>query len=234
MDIHTFNWETGPNHPYIPREIITAWDVSMMKGSETDTERKIRMLKQLHNTCMACTMCELGRKDAEKGGICRDPHVLSSMTPNKIFICGQNPGYEELKAGAPFIGASGKNFDNELNKHHIDRSSFYITNIVRCFTADNTKPSQQCIEKCKPFILMEIGLLNPKLIVTLGAVSFKCLCPNEKYNESLGHITTSIYGVKVMAILHPSPLNLMIPERKAMFEKQIAMLCGLVKRIDSE
>jgi DNA polymerase len=154
------------------------------------------------------------------------------MTPSRIFVCGQNPGWDELKLGTPFVGASGKNFDKELAKHGVDRSQFYIINAVRCYTADNAKPPQLCVDKCKPFLMMEIGLMNPQLVVTLGAVAFECLCPGHIYSQALGNITTSTtYGVKVFAILHPSPLNLTQPDRRAAFEHQIAVLCKILKRI---
>jgi uracil-DNA glycosylase family 4 len=218
------------SHPFFVRPIISNWDASMSK-QENPYERKMRMLRQLSQTCAACTCCELGRKDAEKDGLHRDPHVLSNMAPSKIFVCGQNPGYEELKQGTPFVGASGKNFDKELAKHGVDRSQFYITNAVRCFTTDNAKPSQLSIDRCRPFLMMEIGLMNPKLIVTLGAVAFGCLCPGCVYDQALGNITTSnLYGTKVFAILHPSPLNLTQPSRRVDFERQIAILCKMVKR----
>jgi uracil-DNA glycosylase family 4 len=232
MDLKTFDWQAGPCYSYKPREIISSWDVDAMGLQEDQTERKLRMLRQLSLCCSACTMCELGRKDAEKDGFCRDPHVLSSMTPSQFFVVGQNPGNEELKQGTPFVGQSGKNFDKELAKHGIDRSQFYITNAVRCYTIDNTKPPQLCIDKCRPFLMMEMGLMNPQLIVTLGAVSFGCLCPGCDYNQALGNITTSnLYGVKVFAVYHPSPLNLAVSSRKIAFERQIKILCKIVKRL---
>jgi DNA polymerase len=232
MDLKTFDWQCGSNYPYRQREIISNWDVAKMAIQETHHERKLRMLRQLSLCCSACSCCELGRKDAEKNGICRDPHVLSSMTPSRIFVVGQNPGIEELKQGIPFVGQSGKNFDKELAKHNVDRSQFYITNAVRCYTTDNIKPPQLCVDKCKPFLMMEIGLMNPQLVVTLGAVAFECLCPGCVYSQALGNITTSImYGVKVFAILHPSPLNLTQSDRRTAFERQIAVLCKILNRI---
>jgi DNA polymerase len=204
----------------------------MMGGKETQIERKMRMLNQLNHTCLACTICELGRKEAERNNVARDPHVLSSMTPSRIFVVGQNPGWDEITKGTPFIGASGKNFDKEIEKHGLSRKDFYITNAVRCYTTDNTKPTQLSIDKCRPFLMMEIGLMNPQLIVTLGAVAFGCLCPGHSYDQALGNITTSdIYGVKVFAILHPSPLNLTQQIRRSAYERQIEILAKLMKRL---
>lgn len=229
-----FDWSAGSDYPYIPPQIISAWDVSRVMGSKQEKpyERKLRMLRQLSLCCSACTCCELGRKDAEKNGIFRDPHVFSSMNPSQFFIVGQGPGWEEITKGTPFIGASGKNFDKELAKHRVDRSLFYIANSIRCFVTDNAKPTQLSIDRCRPFLMMEIGLMRPRLIVTLGAVAFGCLCPGHVYDQALGNITPStLYDVKVFAAYHPSPLNMAVPSRKAAFERQIAVLCKLVKRL---
>jgi uracil-DNA glycosylase family 4 len=232
MDLQTFDWKSGSNYPFVPREIITNWDVGAMGIQETQNERKLRMLRQLNNTCLACTMCELGRKDAEKNGTCRDPHVLSNMNPSSIFVCGQGPGWDELKERAPFVGASGKNFDKELAKHDIDRSQFYITNTCRCFVTGNARPPQLCVNRCKPFLMMEIGLMHPKLVVTLGSVAFEALCPGAGYQQSLGKITKSEeFNVKVFAVYHPSPLNLADKGRRSEFEHQIAILAGIVKKL---
>jgi DNA polymerase len=234
MDLQEFDWQGGPNYPFIPREIISSWDVAIMGLQETPFDRKLRMLRQLSNTCRACTMCELGRKEPERNGTVRDPHVLSNMNPTstRVVVVGQNPGWEEITKGTPFIGQSGNNFNKELAKHGIDRSQFYITNGVKCFTADNAKPNYQHVSRCKPFLMMELTLINPLLVVTLGGSAFDILCPGVGYQQSLGRITKSEeFDVKVFAIYHPSPLNLADRGRRADFERQIAILAKLVKRL---
>jgi uracil-DNA glycosylase len=234
MDLEIFNWEAGPNYSFREREIICNWDVGIMGKNESPFERKLRMLKQMSLCCSACTCCELGRKDAERNGICRDPHVLSNMNPTRFFVCGQGPGWDEITKGTPFIGASGKNFDDELANNGIDRSLFYITNTIKCFVKDNAKPNYQQTQKCKPFLMMEIGLINPLLVITLGASAFEALCPGIRYSESLGKITKSEeFGVKIFAAYHPSPLNLADKSRRADFKHQIAILAKLIKRIQS-
>jgi uracil-DNA glycosylase family 4 len=233
MDLKEFNWEAGPNYPYIPREIISNWDVAKMGTQENPYDRKLRMLRQLSLCCSACTMCELGRKEIERNGMARDPHVLSNMNPTRFMIVGQGPGYEEITKGTPFIGASGKNFDNELAKNDIDRKQFYITNSIKCFIENNAKPNYRHITRCKPFLMIEIGLINPKLVITLGASAFGMLCPGANYQMSLGSLTKSEeFDVKVFAIYHPSPLNLADAGRRRDFEYQIKILSKLIKRLN--
>lgn len=199
---------------------------------EKPFDRRIRMLRQLNLTCMACTMCELGRKDAIKGDIVRDPHVFSNMNPKRIVVVGQNPGWEELKLRQPFVGQSGKNFDDELLKNGLSRDDLYITNTVRCFITDNAKPSGLHNARCKPFLLMEMALIRPMLVATLGSVAYYAMRTPGNFQESLGTICYSEeYDVYVYPLYHPSPLNLADPGRRQAFNHQMVIFCKLVKKL---
>lgn len=231
-EIDSFDWfgftSTAPKVPIMP-EYISIIDIK----KETTEERKIRMLRQLSRTCTACSMCELGMKGAEKYNEIRDPHVFSNMKISRFMIVGQNPGWDELKQGVPFVGMAGKNFDAEIEKHGITRDDFYISNSVRCYTQNNQRPTQRHMDRCEPFLKMEIGILKPKLVITLGAVAFAQFCPELKYSDSLKHITKSKkFGVPVFAVYHPSPLNFAEKHRKREFAKQIKLLCAVMRKID--
>ena len=230
-ELDGFDWfgyqSTAPKEAFVPNHISV-----INAGAETSEQCKLRMLRQLSLTCTACSMCELGLKGAERNDEVRDPHVFSNMNPSRFMVVGQNPGWNELKQQEPFVGAAGKNFDTEIQKHGLDRSYFYISNTVRCHTKDNQKPTQRHMDRCEPFLRMEIGLLKPKLVITLGAVAFAQLCPDSVYSKSLRTIVKSQkFGVPVLAVYHPSPMNFRGEHRKQAFEKQIQLLCALVKRL---
>ncbi len=199
---------------------------------ETPYERKLRMLRPLSLSCLACSMCELGLKGAEKNGIMRDPHVFSNMNPKRIMVVGQNPGWNELEEREPFVGLAGRNFNKELAKHGLSRDDFYICNTVRCFTEGNARPLEKHKQRCEPFLRMEIALIKPRFVVALGAVAFEQFCPELVFSESLKNIVTSShFGVKVFPVYHPSPINFRDSSRKRDFESQMAILCALVKRL---
>jgi DNA polymerase len=232
LEIFTFDWVAGLNYPYHQRQIISKWDVAKMGIQETQYERKHRMLRQLSLCCSACTCCELGRKDINKDNIIRDPHVLSNMNPVRYMVVGQGPGMNEIIKGTPFIGQSGKNFDKELSKYNLSRNDFYISNAIRCFIEGNAKPNKNHLSRCKPFLDIEINLIHPHFIITLGATPFEVFCPDKKYSESLGSLHYSkIFDVKVFAVYHPSPLNLMDATRKCDFERQMKIVCRMINRI---
>jgi len=228
-----FDWvgRTDPSPIFTFCPPITIADARRIMGKESLEERKLRMLRPLRDTCLACSMCELGRQEAEKDGICRDPHVLSNMCPSRFMVVGQNPGWNELEKCEPFVGAAGANFDEEIARNGCSRKDFYITNIVKCWTKGNKKPLARHVEACEPFFRMEVKLLKPKIIVALGSVAFQTLCPGVKFSEALGSITKSNYG-NVYAIYHPSPLNLNNPANREMFNDQISLLCRSVKRLN--
>ncbi len=216
-------------HKVVP---ITLMDASANGHIETPLERKFRMLNQLSITCKSCSMCELGRRLASKNNECRDPHVFSNMKPSKVVVVGQNPGWEEVKKCIPFIGAAGANFDKELCRNGLSRDDVYITNTVKCYSDNNRKPTYEEVSRCAPFLQMELTLLNPSLVVALGAVAFDRLCPGCSFGDSLKKITHStVYNVKVFAAYHPSPLNLMEPSRRTAFVDQMQVLCSLIKRL---
>jgi uracil-DNA glycosylase family 4 len=227
--LENFDWfnfkSTAPEKAFVP-------EFDQVAGEKISVEeRKLRMLRNLSRACLACSMCELGLKSAEKNGTLRDPHVLSNMKVSKFMVVGQNPGWDELKVREPFVGAAGANFDAEIAKHGLSREDFYICNTVRCWTKGNTRPEHRHIERCEPFLRMEINLLKPKVIVALGAVAFSQLCPDATFGESLKKLTPSKYGVKVFPIYHPSPVNFRDGSRRTAFEDQIRVMCGLVKAV---
>ena len=231
-ELESFDWfnfiSTAPDEAFVPN-FISIIDV---EGKETSQQRKMRMLRQLSSTCTACSMCELGLAGAQKSDSVRDPHVLSNMNPSRFIIIGQNPGWNELEKQEPFVGAAGRNFDLEIEKHDVGRDWFYIANMVRCYTKDNQRPTQRHMDRCEPFLRMEIGLLKPKLVITLGAVAFTQLCPGVEFGASLKKITKSTkFDVPVFAIYHPSPVNFRDGNRKIAFQEQIQTMCKLVKAI---
>jgi len=194
---------------------------------------KHKFLSTLSTACRLCQNCELGIKEAERTIgeviIARDPHVFSNMAySSRFLVVGQNPGWEELEKGEPFVGAAGRNFNKALERNGMSRSDFYISNAVKCFTPNNTKPTRRQQEKCSTWLQIEINTIKPIFVITLGASAFDVLCPDLKYSSSLGTIVKSDeFGVKIFPIYHPSPLN---AENLPEFNHQIDVLCELIIR----
>ena len=187
-------------------------------------------LDALATRCSNCRKCSIGYPNDHT----QTPHVLSNLQISKYFILGQNPGINECEQQEPFVGRAGSDFFKELSKYDLQRQDFYISNLVKCYTPKNRKPTAKERRACLDYFLQELSLLQPQIIITLGAFSFNALFPKKKYSECLG--LPQIYiapdsknEYSVFPVLHPSPLNLCNPKNKASFENQIQMLNALLE-----
>ena len=173
-------------------------------------------LKILREKCLACRDCSLGGREISPKCF---SNVFSNMSPSRIMAIGQNPGSEEVKKGEPFVGASGR-FFNEAAKGIIgmERSSFYISNVLRCFTPGNRQPTRQELDACRPILDEEISIIKPTLIIALGSVAFERLTGMHGIMKHHGETVVSPrYLVPVIALLHPSPYNTNNPTNREMF-----------------
>jgi DNA polymerase len=154
------------------------------------------------------------------------------MNPSaRIMVVGQNPGLQEVSQGEPFVGQSGKIFNEILNEIvGIDRGSLYISNVVRCYTPKNRKPKQQELDNCRGFLDREIEIVNPDVVIALGSFAFKQLTGMSGIMKHCGEVVVSPrYRVQVVAMLHPSPLNMNNPDRRKLFEKSMRTVVDLLK-----
>ena len=89
----------------------------------------------------------------------------------KVILVGQNPGVSEDEAGRPFVGRAGKFLTKVLAENGIKREELFITNIVKHISPNNRKPFSDEIAACVPYLTTQISIINPKIIVLLGAVA---------------------------------------------------------------
>lgn len=121
----------------------------------------------------------------------------------KIILVGQCPGEEESKTGKPFIGRAGKFLNSILEKNKFNRKKLFITSIVKHKTPNNRKPKSDEIRACLPYLLKQIQLIKPKIIVLMGEVAKKI--PREK-------------NIKYIEIPHPAAA-MRFPKIRKKFEK---------------
>lgn len=141
------------------------------------------------------------------------------MNPTKIMCCGQNPGASEVKQGEPFVGPSGKFFDQAvLGAICLKREVFYISNVLRCFSPGNRPPTSEELDACRPILDEEIKIIKPALIIALGSVAFERLTGMHGIMKHHGEIVVSPrYLIPVIALLHPSPYNTNNPANRDKF-----------------
>jgi uracil-DNA glycosylase len=91
----------------------------------------------------------------------------------KAMLIGLNPGQQEDRTGRPFVGLAGRFLTTILEKNGIRRDEVFITNIVKHRTPGNRRPLTDEISACKPYILEEMRLLKPKIVVLMGILAWK-------------------------------------------------------------
>jgi uracil-DNA glycosylase family 4 len=130
-------------------------DASLIKKSSPFEELKTEIRK--------CTKCELHKNRTNtvfgKGSVDAD-----------ILIIGEAPGREEDIQGVPFVGTAGKKLDEMLSRAGLETSRVFITNVVKCRPPENRNPESYEIMKCNPYLVRQIEVIRPKVIVLLGNI----------------------------------------------------------------
>jgi len=104
----------------------------------------------------------------------------------EIVFIGEAPGKKEDETGVPFVGAAGKFLQEMLQLIHLDRKDIYITNIVKYRPPNNRDPSKEEKEAFWPYLVRQLDVIQPKLIVTLGRHSMEYFLPGRKIGEIHG------------------------------------------------
>ena len=143
---------------------------------------------------------------------------------SEVVLVGEQPGDQEDRAGAPFVGPAGKLLDRALEEAGIDRRKTYVTNAVKHFKwkARGTrrihdKPSWTEQVACRPWLEAELALVKPRALVLMGATAAQSLLGKSfKVTQSRGVPLDSDLAELVVATIHPSAV-LRGDDREAMF-----------------
>ncbi|GLI36147.1 uracil-DNA glycosylase [Desulforhabdus amnigena] len=138
---------------------------------------------------------------------------------NTIVFIGEAPGREEEKERLPFVGPAGKNLDILLEEIGLSRKRVFITNLVkyRPFTpkGENRRPTARESRYALPYLLQELEILAPPLVVCLGLSAAKTLLMDEnlKMEKANGNFYT-IQALRILVTYHPSPFNYRNPQKR--------------------
>lgn len=124
----------------------------------------------------------------------------------RIMVIGEAPGGDEDRLGRPFVGAAGQLLDKILAAIQLDRGQVYIANIVKCRPPDNREPAPDEIARCRPYLLKQIELIQPKLILALGRVAAQSLLNT---TQAIGSLRGRVYecgNARLIPTYHPAAL----------------------------
>jgi DNA polymerase len=153
-------------------------------------------LKQTILNCQKCALSQ-ARQNAVPGE--------GSIKAELMFV-GEAPGRDEDIQGRPFVGRAGQLLTKIINAMKFQREDVYITNVVKCRPPDNRNPFQEEMQSCREYLLRQIDLINPKVIVTLGRVAAGFCLQSKLSMTALRGNFYDFQGIKVMPTFHPSYL----------------------------
>ena len=162
-------------------------------------------LEEINIQVYNCRLCRLwqGAKHGVPG---------EGPTNAKVMVVGQNPGADEDETGRPFVGRAGKYLAKTLTEFGVKREDLYITNIVKHTSPQNRQPYPDEITACLPYLQEQISIIQPKIIVLLGASAKN---------------TPRIEGIEYVEIIHPSAA-MRFTKMRERFRLQIAELAKRV------
>jgi DNA polymerase len=164
-------------------------------------------LRKLRDIAAGCTACPL---------FAHATQTVFGEGPDHapLMLVGETPGDQEDLAGRPFVGPAGKLLDRCLAEAGIDRDEVYVTNVVKHFKWEprgkrriHKKPNSLEIRACKPWLEAEVALVEPKVLVCLGATAAQALLgPQFRVSQSRGELISSTRVPQILATFHPSAL----------------------------
>lgn len=201
---------------YLKREVIHT-------GSEEERAIVLKEeLESLRREIGDCKRCELHRN--------RKKIVFGDGNPSSpIVFVGEAPGAEEDEQGLPFVGRAGKLLTEMIERAGLKRGDVYICNVIKCRPPNNRDPLPEEIEKCSPFLIRQIEIINPRVIVTLGNYAKKVVAGIEEGITKVRGTVVDVGGRKVVPTYHPSFLLRNPGKEKEMFN-DILLAISLLRK----
>ena len=157
-------------------------------------------LNEFGTSISTCKKCNLGQHRNKFVFGVGDSHA-------DLMLVGEAPGREEDLKGEPFVGRAGKLLDKILSSIKMDRhKNVYICNVLKCRPPQNRDPLPDEVEECEPYLLHQINLIKPKLIVALGRISGTTLLRMDDTLKSMRGRLHDYHGTPLLVTYHPAAL----------------------------
>jgi uracil-DNA glycosylase family protein len=166
-----------------------------------------RTLSSLREAAAGCRGCPLWRDATQTV-------FVEGLRHAPLMLVGEMPGNDEDLAGRPFVGPAGRLLDEALEEAGIDRTGAYVTNVVKHFKWEprgkrrlHRTPNPGEIRACVPWLHAEIDLIEPRVLVCLGATAARALLGAQfRVSRERGRLVPSALAPKVLATIHPSAI----------------------------
>jgi DNA polymerase len=218
--------ETVPENPKPSLPAATAALSPRIFAPETTPGKKENAMQELRGRALICTKC---------------PHLVKTRRNvvfgvgdihSRLMFVGEAPGADEDAQGEPFVGAAGQLLTRIIKAMGYSRETVYIANILKCRpdtpgqSSGNRKPTPEEMRTCLPYLLEQIELIKPSVIVALGATAIDGLLgKSEGIGKMRGHFLT-FRDIPLMPTFHPAYLlrNQAMTEKRKVWEDMLQVL----------
>jgi uracil-DNA glycosylase len=177
------------------------------KGIETEPSETIflpgawdplpKSMEEFHKAICECTKCPLG--------FTRTKFVFGDGNPQaSIVFVGEAPGHDEDLKGIPFVGRAGQLLDQLLAGVGLDRRHVYICNVLKCRPPGNRDPEPAEAAMCKPYLMTQLSLIAPSILVCLGRHAASALLEMDAPMKDLRGRIFPWNGKQVLVTYHPA------------------------------
>jgi uracil-DNA glycosylase family protein len=213
-------------------------------GAESFVPKGRPSVKKMKHAADQCRGCDLYKHATQAV-------VGEGTVPSKYFFVGEQPGDQEDIAGKPFVGPAGRILDQALKTVGISRSEIFITNAVKHFKFKpvasrsgerkrrlHDRPSGVQIKACRPWLLKELEIHAPQVVIAMGATAAKSLLDREVSieKENSQPLPSPFCDANVFVTYHPSFVLRQIDskEREKVFQKLCKQLMSAKKSGDKK
>ena len=183
--------------PSIPK-LVSFDDLVPLPESRVDVAHKVEALAAIQTEIGDCTRCPL----AYAG---RRTIVFGDGDANaRLMFVGEGPGADEDTSGIPFVGKAGQLLNNMIQAMGLKREEVYIANIVKCRPPANRVPEPVEANTCDQFLLQQIDVVQPQVVVALGSTAAMYLLGVKQSLSSLRGKWHSCRGAKLAVTYHPA------------------------------
>ncbi|MBI3246255.1 MAG: uracil-DNA glycosylase [Deltaproteobacteria bacterium] len=179
------------------------------------TAQTLEELRAEIGDCRRCKLCQ-GRTNIVFG--------VGDAKAELVFV-GEGPGRDEDLKGEPFVGRAGQLLTEIITKGmKMRRDEVYICNVVKCRPPDNRNPEPDEIAACEPFLIRQLEIVKPRIIVALGAFAAQTLLKTKTPISRLRGNWHSYRDIKLMPTLHPAYLLRNPADKKLVWQDIQAVL----------
>lgn len=211
-------------------------DLVIDPSIELTPERKeleMARIRERAQTCVKCPHLAGSRRNVVFG--------VGSIHSRLMFV-GEAPGMDEDAQGEPFVGAAGQTLTKIIKAMGLERDQVYIANVLKCRPdtpgqrAGNRPPTPEEMNTCKPYLLAQISVIRPQVIVALGATAITGLLGKNPGIMRLRGTWQDFQGVPLMPTFHPAYLlrNQATTEKRKVWEDMLKVMERLAMPISEK